>query len=115
MASPQTSVNLLDLMTPREQARVKQREEILEEIKGDKVTREWLGIAELGYYFGWTAVQDWMNDVITSEQADMFVRSARKIHSGHVLDQALASLAGNATKKGAFEKIMKSYIRDMRV
>lgn len=109
---PQPAKNsLLDLMTPQEIEKVKQRESL----ETNSVTREWLGIAELGYYYGWSAVQDFMDDVITIDQADMLVKCARKIRSGQVLDQAMAALAGNSTKKGLFEKIMKTYIKDMKV
>lgn len=113
--SQQPAKSLLDLMNPDEIERVNKRGEILEELKDKKVNREWLGIAELGFYYGWAAVRDLIDDVITLEQADMLVESARKLHSGHVLDYALASLAGNSSKKGSFEKIMKHYIKDMRV
>lgn len=107
--------SLLDVMKPEDRERVKKREEILGDLQERKVNREWLGIAELGFYYGWSAVKDLIDDVITLEQADMLVESARKLHSGHVLDYAMASLAGNSSKKGSFEKIMKPYIKDMKV
>lgn len=106
----QKPVNLTDLMTPEEQERVVKREEA----RTAMITREWMAVAELGYYYGWGAIQDLLNDVITLPQAKLFVEGARKIHSSEVYDLAVANIAGNSSKKGQFEKTMKYYIKDMR-
>lgn len=108
------ATNLLDLMTPEERARIEARQAIREAEQAKKITQEALGLSELGVYYGWGAVQAVIDDTITLEQANMFVEGARKIHSGHVFDYALATLAGNSTKKGVFESVMKRYIDDMK-
>jgi len=107
---PQKSANLLDLMTPEHKEKAARREQE----RAALITKEWAGLAELGYYYGWEAIRDVFNDVITLEQVRMFVEGARKVHSSHVYDQAVATLAGNSTKKGRFENLMKYYIKDMR-
>jgi len=100
----------LEPLTPKEQATIKGR--IARQHK--MISQEWLGLSELGVYFGWEAVRDVINDVITLEQADMFVTGARKVHSTHVYDFAVASLAARSTKQGGFENLIKPYTDDMK-
>ena len=104
------SANLLDLMTPEDREKATSREQE----RSDFITKEWIGLAELGFYYGWEAIRDVFDDVITLGQARMLIQAARKLHSSHVYDQAVASLAANSTKKGNFQKLMKHYIKDMR-
>lgn len=108
------SSNLVDLMTPADQERVKAIAEKRDQERSKLITREWLGLSELGFYYGWEAVRDVIDDVITLEQANMFVEGARKLHSGHVYDNSISSMAAKATKPSIFEKLMKRYITDMR-
>jgi hypothetical protein len=107
-------VNLLDQMTPEHLVKVQKREAEREEQRSKMITPEWLGLSELGVYYGWGAIQAVIDDKITLEQADMLINGARKIHSGHVFDNAIASLAANVSKKETFYKLLKSYTDDMK-
>ncbi len=102
--------NLLDLMSEEDKAKVARNERLRDEM----ITAEWMGLAELGFFYGWEAVRDVIEDKITLKQAHVLIQGARKLHSSHVYDSAVAVMAGSATKKGSFDKIMKYYIKDMK-
>lgn len=102
--------NKLTPLTEAEKNSVKAR---LGNTTPNLIDKDWLGLSEFGLYFGWEAVRDVFDDVITLEQADMFVRGARKIHSTHVYDSAVAMLAARS-KPGGFDKLMKPYLDDMK-
>lgn len=104
--------NLLDLMSDKDKAKVKARQDRLDAERASFITREWLGLSEFGVYFGWEAIMAVLTDVIELPQMNMLIRGARNIHSGHVYDQAVASRAGNCTIEG-FELLTKKYRDDM--
>lgn len=104
------SANLLEMMSPEDREKMASRERL----RSNLITREWAALAEFGFYYGWSAVRDVFNDVITIKQMNMFLEGARKVHSSHVYDQAVAGLAANSTKKGQFQKVMKPFIKDMK-
>ena len=104
--------NLLDLMSDKDKAKVKARQDRLDARRDNFITSEWLSLSELGVYFGWEAIMAVFNDVITIPQMNTLIRGARNIHSGHVYDQAVASRAGNCTQEG-FEILTKKYRDDM--
>lgn len=110
----QKSANLLDLMSGEDAARAKNNARIREINREEPVTPEWMLVAELGVCYGWGAIDAFLNDVITGAQANMLVQGARKIHSSKVYDQAVSTAAGNSNKKN-FMKIMKPYMKDMKV
>jgi hypothetical protein len=107
-------MNILDTMTPEERAKVS-RGKLEREKRVAGISNEWMGLAELGFYYGWSAVRDVLDDYITIEQANTFIQGARKLHSSHVYDLAVASLAGNSTKSAHFERLVKRYVDNMTV
>lgn len=106
MSKPK-SVNLLDLMTPEEREKVRARQS-----KAELVSSEWDLLSEIGVFYGWQAIMDVINDVVTLDQAKQLVRGARKLQSQSVYDMAIANLAGNAPKKATFMALMKPYLKD---
>lgn len=107
--------SILDLMTPEDLAKVKAREQRQYDDISTSVSLEWMMLAELGFYFGWEAVKALENDEMTIDKANMLIQGARKVHSGHVYDSAVAALASNARSIENFNKLMKVYIDDMEV
>jgi len=108
-----TATNLLDLMTDADKAKVKAREARIE-AQDDKITREWLGLAEFGYYFGWDGIKAVIDDVITLEQMKMLIDGARKIHSSEMIDHATVGIAIRTTKSNIFTDMMKRYYDDVK-
>ena len=104
--------NLLDLMSDKDKAKVKARQDRFDVQRDNFITREWLSLSEFGVYFGWEAILAVLDDVITLPQMNMLIRGARNIHSGYVYDQAVASRAGNCTQEG-FDLLTKKYRDDM--
>lgn len=115
MSQQKSPVNLLDLMTPEDREKVKQREQRLQEERKSLIGRQWMMLSELGCAYGWGAVQSVFNDEITLYQANMLVDGARKVHDGYVYDSAVATLAATSPNKGTFNNLMKSYRNNMRV
>ncbi len=104
--------NLDDLLTPEDLKKTEARRVAEFQKQLDYVSQEWMLIAELGFYFGWAAVQDFMSNVITIGQAEMLVQGAKNVHNDHVYDHAVAVLAGtqgNTKKTKTFDNLMKSY------
>jgi hypothetical protein len=106
--------NLLDLMTDADRAKVNKRVLKEDSIKSDGITKEWFKLAELGFYFGWEAIQAVLDDVITLNQANLLIDGAIKIHNTHIYDMATATLAGSSSQAGAFNKLMKPYKDSMK-
>lgn len=91
--------------------RSKERDQVQ---KDNTLSPEWLLLSKLGYYYGWSAVQDFQNDVITIPQARAFVLGAEKIHASHVYDATISSIAAKTTKETSFKKLLKPYLDDMK-
>lgn len=108
MSNP--TVNLLDLMTDEDRAKIKAREIHIEQVESGMMTKEWLSICEFGMYYGWSAIQSFRNDEITIDEMYQYIKGARKIHASHIYDHAIANIARN----GNFDKVMAEYIKDMK-
>lgn len=101
-------------LTPEEEAKVQRSRERSEALKLH-IDREDLAMAEIAVYLGWEAVRDVKNDEIELETALELVRCAKELHKDRVYELAVAVRAGTTTVKGAFEKLMKPYVSQMRV
>lgn len=100
-------------LTEEEQAKVARARNRAEAAKV-VISQEHMVLAELGFYFGWEAVRDVIDDVITIEAAVKLLEGAREIYKTRVYDSAVANLAGRSPVKGAFEKLMKPYASNVR-
>lgn len=115
MSQPQEQTkkaSILDMMSEEHAAKAQARQHQQYEQLSRTVNSEWMMLSELGVYYGWGAVQAFLDDTIGIDQANMLIQGARKVHSGHIYDHSLAHLAATS---GNFEKIMKTYIEDMKV
>lgn len=74
------------------------------------IAREHYALAELGYYFGWQAIRDVIDDYITFDDAMLLVVGARELRKDEVIDHAAATLAATSPVKGTYEKLMKPYV-----
>jgi hypothetical protein len=110
----QPTVSLDDLISDKDKAKHQLRINKEIELQDSFITEEWLDIAEFGFYFGWQAVNDVMNDKITIDVMKMLLIGAKKVHSRHVLDMSLAVRSSHATSVEAYNDIMKSYIKDVK-
>lgn len=79
-----------------------------------KIPDEYRMVSELGYYYGWAAIKDFIDDVITIEQAEMWVRAAEKVHARHAYDNVIANLAARQTKSEKFKKLIKRFTDEMK-
>lgn len=113
MEKPKT-VNLDDLFSEEDKAKAKAR--VDKEIEREEafITREWYIIAELGYNFGYSAIQALFDDNITLEQAKMLIQGANKIHASHMNDLSRVMIASNSTNPDAYKKIMDTFIKEMK-
>lgn len=71
-------------------------------------------LSELGLSYGWQAVRDLLDDVITNEQAVLLVEAARTLHASDVYDQAIATAAGTSQSEKSFNALLKPFIARMR-
>lgn len=115
-------VNVLDLMSERERTRLldryKSRTEKREEVS--RVSPEVYILAELGYFYGWEAVRDVRNNVITLEEVYALIEGAKKVWYSNVVDRARASQISTGslfTKSPAkkFNAGMKPFIKAAEV
>lgn len=84
-------------------------------VKASLLPREWAMLGELAYYTGYPAVQAFFDDVITIGQATAILDGAKKVHSKHVYDSAIANLAVQPSKnKNHFNTLMKPYLDDIK-
>ena len=111
----QKSANLLDLMTPEDRGKAERAAQLREATKEELVTHELMILAELGVSYGWEAVRDVMNDVITLQTAKAFNQAARKLHSSDVIDTAMATRAASVAKTKDFAKMMAPYFDSVKV
>ena len=112
---PQKSANLLDLMSPEDRDKAQLAAQLREATKEELVTQELMILAEFGVFYGWQAVKDVMEDVITIPQAKAFTQAARKLHSSDVIDIAMATRAASAVKPKDFTKMMAPYFNSIKV
>lgn len=128
-------VNILDLMTDDERASIKEAYNGRMSgnnsyRKGIKIPPEIYLLSELGYYFGWGAIQDakrgYVEDFdeatgkrrkipLTLEEVNILVEGARKVWYSKIIDNARATQAGAGSvmaknPNSAFKKSMKPYI-----
>lgn len=94
---------------PEDLAKIKRRKELSEK---SKIPNENFVLAEFAYYYGWEAAKDFINDVISIEDMELFVRSARKIEAKKVYDISVAMIASRSKE---YDKLMKEYIQEMRL
>lgn len=80
-----------------------------------EVEPEWVVLAEFGIYFGWDAVRDVRNNVITSDDMYGLLAGARRVKSlnryNGVVDTYTA-FAGTQTQDGA--KALKNLLGELR-
>lgn len=84
------------------------------------VDKEWLEIAEFGYYYGFTGIQTILNDEIDIDTVQMLLAASRKVWAGQALDIAQATFAATASAQAkkpstAFKKSVKGFIDRMKV
>lgn len=128
--------NLLDLMT--EEDRQKSKEAFKRRMggdfgyrKGQKISPEVFLIAELGYYYGWPAIQDVKRGYVekfdqmgnrqqiqlTMEEVCVLVEAARKVWYSKVLDSSRGTMVATGSAlskhpKQSFQNGMKKYINE---
>jgi len=97
-------------LTPEQQERVDRARKRHE---ATKVEPEWALLAKAGVYFGWGAIVDSLNNMITLEQLTALVNGADKKHASDVIDMANAVYIGSGaaqSKKG--DSIMKQGLKE---
>jgi len=133
------SINLLDIMN--EEDRQKSIDAYKRRMAGDtsyrksqKIAPEAYLIAELGYYYGWAAIEaakrgyvekydesgNRKQILLTMEEVCVLVEAARKVWYSKVLDQSRGTLVatGSALSKQPaknFEKGMNNYIKGAKI
>ena len=112
MAS-QSMSNLIDLMSESDLAKIDGIASEQDDKISSFMTREWLAICELGYYYGWPAIQAVNNDEITIQDMNMYIAGAKKVRDSITLDSAISNVAGNASSDENFKKVMDKYIKNV--
>lgn len=132
--------NLLDLMTDEEKAVIKRTYEermggSMAYRKGLKVPPEVYLLSELGYFFGWAAIQDakrgYVEDFdeetgrrrkipLTMEEINILVEGARKVWYGKAVDtsRATQTAVGSVMTKhpdSTFKKGIKPFIERSQI
>lgn len=106
-------VYLTDLMSEKDKAKMLAFKLANQKAQSEMISREWLSLCELGFYYGWEAIKAFQNEEITIDQMHMYINGARKIHSRHVYDNLVATGASHfGGIKYADE--MNKHIQDMR-
>ena len=107
-------------LTPDELAKVLKRKATAERNKS-KVHPEEFIVAEMGYYFGWGAVEAILYDRITLNDAMTLLHGARKVWNGQLLDIASIMYTTNAAAqsgkkaKSIMTKGLKDIIKEAKV
>ena len=132
--------NLLDLMKPEDRERAlesyRQRMAGQSSYKHSKVSPEAYLVAELGYYFGWPAIEAFKRGYVetfdehtgkkskipvTMEEISAYVDAARKVWYAKVIDTARGSQVATASvlsdKKGksVWERGMKPFYEGAKI
>lgn len=92
--------NLLDKIRPEDRAKIDAAYERRMAKRADsdnKITNELYLLAELGYYYGWSAIQDVRTNQITYIEMFALVEAARKVWYTKLCEQARATLAANGS------------------
>lgn len=114
MKKEKKTLNLEDMVSKDFLEKMKARETPKEKTQY-LLSREWAMLGELAFYTGYSAVQAFFDDIITIGQAQALLDGAKKVHSQHVYDQAIANLAVQPSKeKNHFTKLMKPYMDDIK-
>lgn len=86
-----------DELLQRDADKIEEIKKVVNGRKKSKVEPEWLLIAEFGLYFGWQAVLDVRNDVISFGEMNKMLAATRSIKAteryNRVIDAYAASIA----------------------
>lgn len=109
--------NLLDLMSPehRESALERYRERTADRGIDNKVSSQIYLLAEFGYYYGWQAVKDVRDCVITEEEMFVLLEGARKVYYNKLVEKSQVMTTAVATplsknSKKTYNEGMKQFI-----
>lgn len=106
-------VYLSDVMTDADKAKMKAFRLANERNRADFITSEWQTVCELGFFYGYKAIESFLNDEISIAQMNTYIDGARKIHARHIYDTAIAVRAGMSNGKD-FAKLMSPYLNEMK-
>lgn len=83
--------NFLDIMRPEDRERMLERYNARMAQKGikNKVSNEMYLLAEFGLMYGWSAVRDVRNDLITYEEMFALIEAGRKVQTKHHIDDGV--------------------------
>ena len=118
---PKTN-NLLDLMRPDDRAKMKARYKERTAVKNikNKISPEMYMLAEFGLMYGWQAVVDVRNNIITGEEMFALLEAGQKVLANrHIEDGVSTSVAiGSQFSKHpneTFNKGMKEFRERARI
>lgn len=104
-------------LTPEDEAKVERLKRSKEKTK---VSPEELLVAEFGYYYGWQAMLDLLDNKVTLEDAMKLLEGGRKVWNSKMVDQAyamyIASAAANSGKKSKqiLQKGLNEFIKQSK-
>lgn len=116
-----TKINLLDLMPPEQKQRFidRYKERITpDESKGEiRVSPEIFLLSELGFYYGWDAIEAVRRDEICMNEVFALVEGAKRVYHSNVLKQTHSRMSAIKTvnsddPQGVFNKTMKRFIEN---
>lgn len=88
--------NLLDMMRPEDKERMIRRfkaRTASNPTKSNKISNEMYLLAEFGLMFGWEAIRDARNDVITFEEMFALIEAGKKVQARELLEHGTTTTA----------------------
>lgn len=109
--------NLLDMMKPEDKKRAlerfKRRMEKGEDHSDNRISNEMYLLSEVGYYFGWQAIQDVRMNRITLEELYPILEGARKIWYVKLVEEANTTrVAAESTNVFAKKDVKNKVYKD---
>lgn len=103
--------NLLDMMRPEDRERMIRRfkaRTATNPTKSNKISNEMYILAEFGLMFGWDAIKDARNDLITFEEMFALIEAGKKVMARETLEHGTVT---TASVMSAFSKSNGSRIQ----
>lgn len=112
-------MNLLEMMTPEEQERVRKsiKNRTKRGVVDVKISPEVYMLAEFGYYYGWRAIEAVRNNEISLEEMYALNEAAKKVWYNKLIENSRSNMVATASAmaksseaKRSFESGMKPFI-----
>lgn len=102
--------------SPDELAKIQARKDREE---AESISPEWRLLSEFGYYYGWQAIRDVMDNEIDIQTFNQLLKGARKIWASKMIDQSVVNFTAHAASQSkkpgdVMKKGMKEFYKEAK-